>query len=108
MCDQSEYRTWTEWDVPGSANSHHAPGQIDAVCMVDGDRRPLVIDASHMPATSPEDLAEVEAILAACSRVNAMRRPASPARLVLLVAVTALLLVTLLAGLAALGNVLLR
>ncbi len=36
--------------------------------------------------------------------MNAVRRPASPARLVLLVAMTALLLVTLLAGLAALGT----
>jgi len=65
VCDQGEYRTWTEWDVPGSANSHHAPGQIDAVYMVDVDRRPLVIVTSHMPATSPEDLVELEAILAA-------------------------------------------
>ena len=63
-CDQGQYRSWTEWDVAGSAHSHHAAGQIDAIYMVDVDRRPLVIDASHMPATSPADLAELEQILA--------------------------------------------
>lgn len=64
-CDQGQYRSWTEWDVAGRANSHHAAGQIDAIHMVDVDRRPLVIDASHMPATSRADLAEMEEILAA-------------------------------------------
>jgi hypothetical protein len=34
------------------------------VYMVDVDRRLLVIDASHMPATSAADLAELKAILA--------------------------------------------
>jgi hypothetical protein len=32
--------------------------------MVSVDRWPLVIDASHMPATSAADLGELEAILA--------------------------------------------
>jgi hypothetical protein len=32
--------------------------------MVDVDRFPLVIDASHMPATSESDLAELNVILA--------------------------------------------
>ena len=63
-CDQGQYRSWTEWDVAGSAHSHHAPGQIDVIYMVDLDRRPLVIDASHMPATSPADQAELEQVLA--------------------------------------------
>jgi hypothetical protein len=45
-------------------NSHHARGQLDSEFMVDVDRFPLVIDASHMPATSKADLAELEAILA--------------------------------------------
>jgi hypothetical protein len=32
--------------------------------MVDVDRNPLLIDASHMPATSAADLAELKAIFA--------------------------------------------
>lgn len=63
-CDRGEYRSWTEWDVPGSANSHHAAGQVDVVYLVDVDRRVLLIDASHMPGASQEELAELEAILA--------------------------------------------
>lgn len=62
-CDRGEYRSWSEWDVADGANSHHAAGQVDVVYVVDVDRRPLVIDASHMPAASPEDVAELEAIL---------------------------------------------
>jgi hypothetical protein len=63
-CDNGEFRSWTEWNAFNVANTHHAPGQLDSVYEVDVDRRPLVIDASHMPATSKEDLAELEAILA--------------------------------------------
>jgi len=63
-CDSGEFRSWSEWDVVDGGNSHHAPGQIDVVYIVDVDRRPLVIDASHMPETSAEDLAELEGILA--------------------------------------------
>ena len=62
-CDQGEFRSWTEWDVPGGANSHHAAGQVDAVYFVDVDRRVLFIDASHLPAASEADLAELDAIL---------------------------------------------
>lgn len=63
-CDREEFRSWTEWDVVDGANFHNAPGQIDAVYIVDVDRMPLVIDASHMPLSSQEDVAELEAILA--------------------------------------------
>ncbi len=63
-CDRGQFRSWTEWHVADGANSRHAPGQLDSVYMVDVDRRPLVIDASHMPATSQADLAELKAILA--------------------------------------------
>lgn len=62
-CDQGEFRSWTGWGAGGGTNVHHAPGQLDVVFMVDVDRTPLVIDASHMPATSESDLAELEAIL---------------------------------------------
>ena len=62
-CDQAEFRSWTEWDVPDGANSHHAPGQVDVLYLVDVDRRPFVIDASHLPAASDADLAELEAII---------------------------------------------
>ena len=62
-CDGGEFRSWSEWDVDGT-NSHNAPGQLDVVYVVDVDRRPLVIDASHMPAASKQDLAELEAVLA--------------------------------------------
>jgi hypothetical protein len=64
-CDQGQFRSWKGWGTTGAdANAHHTPGQIDVVYMVDVDRRPLVIDASYGPATSPSDLAELEAILA--------------------------------------------
>lgn len=63
-CDKGEFRSWTVWEVVDGANSHNAPGQLDTVYMVDVDRRVLVIDATHMPATSVADLAELKAILA--------------------------------------------
>jgi hypothetical protein len=63
-CDKGQFRSWTVWEVVDGADSHYAPGQLDSVYMVDVDRRPLVIDASHMPTTSPADLAELKAILA--------------------------------------------
>jgi len=63
-CDKRQFRSWTEWHAADGANSHNAPGQLDTVYMVSVDRRPLVIDASHMPATSAADLAELKAILA--------------------------------------------
>ena len=63
-CDQGQFRSWTEWDVADGANSHHASGQVDVVYMVDVDRRALVIDASHGPAASRADLAELDGILA--------------------------------------------
>jgi hypothetical protein len=64
-CDQGQFRSWNGWGTTGAdANAHHTPGQIDVVYMVDVDRRALVIDASYKPATSPSDLAELEAILA--------------------------------------------
>ena len=62
-CDQGELRSWTKWDIPGGANSHHAAGQVDVVYFVDVDRRTLFIDASHMPGASAADLAELDAIL---------------------------------------------
>jgi hypothetical protein len=63
-CDKGQFRSWTVWEVVDGADSHYAPGQLDSVYMVDVDRRALVIDASHMPATSQADLAELKAILA--------------------------------------------
>jgi hypothetical protein len=63
-CDNGQFRSWTVWEVVDGADSHYAPGQLDSVYMVDVDRRPLVIDASHMPSTSATDLAELKAVLA--------------------------------------------
>jgi hypothetical protein len=63
-CDKGQFRSWTELNVVDGANSHNAPGQIDDIYMFDIDRRPLVIDASHMPASSAADQAELEAIVA--------------------------------------------
>jgi hypothetical protein len=63
-CDQAQFRSWTEWDVTDAANSHHAPGQVDVVYLVDVDRRTFVIDASHMPAATEADVAELEAVIA--------------------------------------------
>lgn len=63
-CDKGQFRSWTGWNGASAADSHYASGQLDSVYMVDVDRRPLVIDASHMPATSKADLAELEAVLA--------------------------------------------
>jgi hypothetical protein len=61
-CDGGELRSWT--GVGGDVKAHHVPGQVDIVSMVDVDRRPLVIDASYLPATTEEDRAQLEAILA--------------------------------------------
>ena len=63
-CDQGKFQSWIGSSVTGGANDHHRPGQIDVVYMVDVDQSALVIDVSHMPATSESDLAELEAILA--------------------------------------------
>ena len=63
-CDRWEFRSWTEWHVVDGANSHNAPGQLDDVYLVDVDRRPLVIDVSHGPTSSRQDLAELELVLA--------------------------------------------
>jgi hypothetical protein len=63
-CDKGQFRSWTEWHVPGGADAHYARGQLDAVYMIDVDRRTLVIDASHMPGTSAADLAELNTIIA--------------------------------------------
>jgi hypothetical protein len=62
-CDEGEFRSWAGWGAAGDVNTHHAPGQVDVVYMVDVDRTPLVIDASHGPNASPSDLAELEAVL---------------------------------------------
>lgn len=62
-CDQGQFRSWTDSSAIGGANSYNAPGQLDAVYEVDLDRQALVIDASHMPASSEADLAELDAIL---------------------------------------------
>ncbi len=62
-CDQEQFRSWTDSTAIGGANSHHASGQLDVAYEVDLDRKALVIDASHMPATSDADLAELNAIL---------------------------------------------
>lgn len=74
-CDQGQFRSWpatyngTEVNNATSltddkANSHHVGGQLDSVYMVNADRWPLVIDASHMPASSATDVAELRAIVA--------------------------------------------
>jgi hypothetical protein len=63
-CDNGQYRTWAEWGVEDGGNSHHAAGQVDLVYVVDVDRRALIIDVSHMPGSSAEDLAELDAIVA--------------------------------------------
>ena len=63
-CDKGQFRSWTDFGVVDGANSHHVSGQLDSVYEIDVDRRPLVIDASHMPGTSEADLAELQAILA--------------------------------------------
>ncbi len=74
-CDKGEFRSWpvsyngrevgaADLLANNTGNAHHASGQLDSVYMVDVDRWPLVIDASHMPATSKADLAELEAMVA--------------------------------------------
>ena len=69
-CDGGEYRTWIETfgsqqgaELPERAK-HDSAGQVDVLYLVGADRGTLVIDASHMPAASGEDLSELEAIVA--------------------------------------------
>jgi hypothetical protein len=61
-CDQGQFRSWT--GVGGDVNSHHAPGQVDVVYLVDVDRRPLLIDASYQPGSTDENRSELEDVLA--------------------------------------------
>jgi len=63
-CDRGQFRSWTVWEVPDGANSHHVSGQLDSVYEIDVDRRPLVIDASHTPGTSDAGQAELQSIIA--------------------------------------------
>lgn len=63
-CDKGQFRSWTVWEVPDGANARYVSGQLDSVYEIDVDRRPLVIDASHMPGTSAADLAELQSIRA--------------------------------------------
>ena len=62
-CDDGQYRTWSEWNMPGGANSHHAPGQVDTIYIVDVDRRPLVLDASRMSQASLGDVTELNELV---------------------------------------------
>ena len=61
-CDEGEFRSWI--DVNDRPNSHHSSGQLDSVYMVDVDRAPAVVDVSHMPGISEEELRELHSILA--------------------------------------------
>ncbi len=74
-CDRGQFRSWpvayngTELSsalslADDGANFHHVRGQLDAVYMINVDRWPLVIDASHMPASSAADVAELKSIVA--------------------------------------------
>ena len=62
-CDGGEYRSWTVWQAPERANSHHAAGQVDDIYFVDVDRHALLIDASHRSQASVQDMAELQAVL---------------------------------------------
>jgi hypothetical protein len=74
-CDKGEFQSWpvayngteiaTADLLPDAgADSYFASGQLDTVYIVNVDRWPLVIDASHVPGSSEADLAELKAILA--------------------------------------------
>lgn len=63
-CDNEFLRSWPD---PGPDESGGLPsrvGQTDVVYIVDVDGNRLVIDAGHMPASSEENLAELEEVLA--------------------------------------------
>jgi len=62
-CDEGQYRIWSQWDVAGGGNSHHAAGQVDTIYIVDVDRRPLFIDVSRMPLASANDIAELQEVI---------------------------------------------
>ena len=57
-CDGGQFRSWG----PDPVRAHQGPGQHDVVWVVDTGER-LVIDASWMPATQADVIAEIEAIL---------------------------------------------
>lgn len=61
-CDLGEFRSWYGESVD-IANSNHTQGQVDVIYMFDPDRWPFVIVASHLSATSDQDLGELESIL---------------------------------------------
>ncbi len=63
-CDQGKYKTWTDVSDPSGGNWNHQGGrQFDVIYVVDVDRGPVVIDAWYRPATSEEDLAELESVI---------------------------------------------
>lgn len=63
-CDDGVYVAWPGNDTGGRPNDNHVPGQTDIIYQVDVDLGPLVIDASYRPASSPEDIEELYAVLA--------------------------------------------
>lgn len=63
-CDDGVYRSWPSFSAPDTGNDNHIAGQTDIIYMVDVDRSPILIDASHRPQSDAEDLAELESVLA--------------------------------------------
>lgn len=62
-CDQGEFRSWTATGG-GDAPDRQAPGQIDVVYLSWLEPIRLAIVASHLPAASAADQAELDAIVA--------------------------------------------
>jgi hypothetical protein len=60
-CDDEEYGSWSSEDH--GARGHQTPGEVDEIMIVDVDGVRLVIDASTLPNSSEEDLAELQSII---------------------------------------------
>jgi hypothetical protein len=60
-CDGGEYRIWE--DLDGNARVARAPGEVIRIWIVDYEPGLLVVDASVLPGTSSDDLAELDELL---------------------------------------------
>ena len=60
-CDGGEYRIWE--DLDGNARLARAPGEHIRIWIVDYEPGLLVVDASVLPGTSSEDIAELDELL---------------------------------------------
>lgn len=61
-CDDGQFDSWTANGWAGG-RYQQTPGQVDRIWILDVDGERLVIDASYLPNASPDDRAELDAVV---------------------------------------------